>query len=434
MNVYELYREKKTTPEGIAALLRSGMNIGSDIALASAPVIIDALSKRAVEADLHDVILNTSLDLTSTPCYWDEEVAKHIRGVVWFASAYTRKAVADGVADYQSGYYYDNVRIIEDYIDYDMAIFTVSPMDSHGYFSFGVTASTIPSTLKKSKMVCLEVNPNMPRALNGPMIHISQVTALCEVNTPMIMAAPSEMDEISTKIGQMIAEEIPDGATIQLGIGAIPDAVGLALKEKKHLGIHTEMFTDSMVELIECGAVDNSCKPIHKGSSVATFAFGSQRIYDYIHNNPSIKLLPADEVNRPSVIAVHPNFISINAALEVDFLGQVSAESMGTKIISGTGGQADFVRGAVESRGGKSFIAFSSTAKNGTVSRIQPILAPGTIVTTSKNDVDHIVTEYGIAKLRGKTYSQRTKALIAIAHPKFREELTFEAKKRHLIV
>jgi len=200
------------------------------------------------------------------------------------------------------------------------------------------------------------------------------------------------------------------------------------------LGIHTEMFTDSMVELIECGAVDNSCKPIHTGYSVATFAFGSKKIYDYIHNNPAIKILPAAEVNHPMVIGQHPNFMSINSALEVDLYGQVCAESIGTYHVSGTGGQVDYVRGAAYSRGGKSFIAFSSTAKNGTVSRIKPILTPGAIVTTSKNDVDYIATEYGLAKLRGKTLSQRAKALISIAHPDFRDELRYEAKKQNILI
>ena len=247
-------------------------------------------------------------------------------------------------------------------------------------------------------------------------------------------ASPSKLDDVSITIGNLIADEIPNGATIQLGIGSIPDAVGMALKSKHDLGIHTEMFTDSMVELLECGAANNLRKPIHRGRSVTTFALGSKRMYDYIDNNPAIEILPVDYVNNPSTIALHPNFISINGALEVDFFGQVCAESVGTYHISGTGGQVDYVRGAVQSKGGKSFIAFPSTAKNGTISRIKPILSPGAIVTTSKNVVDHIVTEYGIAKLRGRTLSQRTKALIAIAHPKFRDELTFAAKKHKIII
>lgn len=434
MNVCELYQRKKTTPEGIAALLKSNMVIGSDIACATPPAIVAALADRAVKDDLHGITMNTSLDLGPMPFYTDPAVAQHIKGVAWFAGGYSRNAIAGGFADFFPSYYYDDNRIVEDYCSYDMVIFTVSPMDKHGYFSFGATASAISSMLKKTKMVCVEVNPNMPRAVNAPFIHISQITALCENDVPLPELPPSQLDDISITIGNIIAAEIPNGATIQLGIGAIPDAVGLALKDKHNLGIHTEMFTSSMVDLIECGAVDNSRKPIHTGSSVTTFAFGSKRIYDFIDDNPAVKLLPVQEVNHPSVIAQHPNFISINAALEVDFFGQVCSESVGSRILSGSGGQVDFVRGAIDSKGGKSFIAFPSTAKGGTISKINPILTPGAVVTTSKNDTDYIVTEYGMAKMRGATVSQRTRNLISIAHPKFRDELIYEAKKRNLII
>ena len=245
---------------------------------------------------------------------------------------------------------------------------------------------------------------------------------------------PAKLDETSSIIGNLIAEQIPDGACIQLGIGAIPDAVGLALQSKHDLGIHTEMFTSSMVDLIKCGAVNNSRKQIHRGITVTTFAFGSKAINDFIDDNPSIAIMPVDYVNNPEVICQNDNMISINAALEVDLFGQVCAESIGTKIISGSGGQVDYVRGACQSKGGKSFIAFASTAKGGTISKIKPSLTPGAVVTTSKNDVDYIVTEYGLAHLRGETLSSRVKQLIAIAHPDFRDELTFDAKKRGILI
>ena len=248
-----------------------------------------------------------------------------------------------------------------------------------------------------------------------------------------MLPAP-KLDEVSLTIGGYIAERIPDGACIQLGIGAIPDATGMALKAKHDLGIHTEMFTDSMVELIECGAVNNSKKQIHVGQSVTTFAFGSKRMYDFIDDNPGIAILPVDYVNDPAVICRNDNMISINAALEVDLWGQVCAESVGTKHMSGTGGQVDYVRGACQSKGGKSFIAFSSTAKGGTISKVKPILTPGAVVTTSKNDVDYIVTEYGVAHLRGESLASRARQLIAIAHPDFRDELRFEAKKRGILI
>ena len=307
-------------------------------------------------------------------------------------------------------------------------------MDKHGFFSLGTVSSYSPAMIDKAKHIYVEVNENTPRAVCGAQLHISQIDGLVE-NTFELPTLPApKLDEVSITIGNLIAEQIPDGACIQLGIGAIPDAVGMALKTKHDLGIHTEMFTSSMVDLIECGAVNNSKKQIHRGKTVTTFAFGSKAINDYIDDNPAIEILPVDYVNNPEVICQNDNMISINAALEVDLFGQVCAESIGTKIMSGSGGQVDYVRGACQSKGGKSFIAFSSTAKGGTISKIKPILTPGAVVTTSKNDVDYIVTEYGIAHLRGQTLSSRVKQLISIAHPDFRDELSFEAKKRGILI
>ena len=288
--------------------------------------------------------------------------------------------------------------------------------------------------IEKAKRVFVEVNRHQPRAVCGTQLHVSQVDAIVEHDVELPVLPAPKLDELSLTIGGYIAEQIPDGACIQLGIGAIPDATGMALKAKHDLGIHTEMFTDSMVELIECGAVNNSKKQIHVGQSVTTFAFGSKRMYDFIDDNPGIAILPVDYVNDPAVICQNDNMISINAALEVDLWGQVCAESVGTKHMSGTGGQVDYVRGACQSKGGKSFIAFSSTAKGGTISKVKPILTPGAVVTTSKNDVDYIVTEYGVAHLRGESLASRARQLIAIAHPDFRDELRFEAKKRGILI
>ena len=303
---------------------------------------------------------------------------------------------------------------------------------SQFYIVYGIRYND--AMLDKTKRIFLEVNDRQPRGLCGSLIHISQVDAIVEYNHDLPVLPPVQLDEVSKTIGGLIAERIPDGACLQLGIGAIPDATGMALKAKHDLGIHTEMFTDSMVELIECGAVNNSKKQIHRGKTVTTFAFGSQRIYDYIDDNPAVEILPVEYVNDPDVICQNDNMISINAAVEVDLFGQVCAESVGTKHMSGSGGQIDYVRGACQSRGGKSFIAFTSTAKGGTISKIKSILTPGAVVTTSKNDVDYIVTEYGVAHLRGRSLGERARQLIAIAHPDFRDELTFEAKKRGIMI
>ncbi len=429
----KLYEQKKTTAEAVAARIRSGWNCYTDISAAIPPAIMEALGKRAAEGKIHGVHWNSMLDLLPTSAL-TPEAAKGLTPVSWFSGAGMRMAVNEGWGDLVPCYYRDAPSLMRQFSHVDAVLACVSPMDRHGYFSAGCSASYSEAIFQKAKRIYLEVNPQMPRTLSAPQIHISKVTALCEHTAQLPVMPPVEIDPVSKIIGELIAAEVPDGATFQLGVGAVPEAVGLALQDKHDLGIHTELLTDSMIELLECGAVTNECKPLNRGKTVATLAFGSQRMYDYMDDNPSLLMLPVDYVNDPAVIAQHPNFISINAALEVDFYGQVCAESVGTRHISGSGGQADYVRGAVLSPGGKSFIAFTSTAKGDSISRIKPILTPGAIVTTHKNDVDHIVTEYGIAKLRGKTLSQRAKALIAIAHPKFREELTWEAKRQNIMI
>lgn len=434
MNLQELYQTKRMTPdEAVEKFIFAGAVCASDIALAHSPLLYEAVARAIEGGTLSDVTQHTLLDTGNFPFY-RPELSERYHSVTWFSQSFARKAVNKGLADVMPAYYRDIPELFRDYVKPTVLVAVVSPMDKHGYFSTGCDGSISAALLSTAKTILLEVNPNMPRSLTSTQIHISQVSALWENSQPLMCLPPAEIDETSAKIGGYIAEEIPNGATLQLGIGAVPDAVGNALKDKRNLGIHTEMFTDSMMTLIECGAVDNSLKPIHRGKTVAAFALGTKRMYDYIDDNPMMEMLPVDYVNDPAVIAQHPNFVSINAALEVDFFGQVCAESIGTSHVSGTGGQSDYVRGAVQSKGGQSFIAFSSTAKNDSISRIVPTLTQGAQVTTSKNDVDCVVTEYGIAKLRGKTLSQRTKALISIAHPKFREELTFAAKQEHILI
>ena len=432
-HIHALYKKKQTTPEGIAAQIQCGWKCCTDIAAAMPCGILNALGERAACGDITGVQIHSMLDIQPLRCF-SADAAKGILPVSWFSGGGLRKAVNEGRADIMSCYYRDIPGVFQEYVDLDALLITVAPMDKHGYFSTSLAGSASEVMIRKARHIYLEVNPNLPRTLSAPMIHISQVDALCEVASPLPILPPTPIDEISRTIGNYIAEEVPDGATLQLGIGAVPEAVGFALRDKHDLGIHTELFTDSMVELIECGAVTNDKKPIHRGKTVATLAFGSQRMYDYMDDNPAFLMLPVTQVNDPAIIAQHPNFISVNAALEVDFFGQVCSESVGTRHVSGTGGQADYVRGATQSKGGKSFIAFPSTAKDDTISKIRPTLTPGAIVSTSKNDVDYIVTEYGMAKLRGKTLSQRTKALISIAHPKFREELLYQAKRQNILI
>ena len=429
-----LYAKKLMTADAVAEQVQSNWLFGMDTGPSQTPAIMAAVANKIRNSDITGVKVQTLLDVYPFEFYADDSLKGKMTGYSWFSSGGARKAVNAGYADILPAYYRDVPRHIRVEYEYDAFCVSVSPMDSHGYFSLANNGSYAEAMMAKAKRIFVEVNDQQPRCLCGTQIHVSQVDAIVEFNHELPVLPPVVIDETSRTIGNLIAEQIPDGACIQLGIGAIPDATGMALKAKHDLGIHTEMFTDSMVELIECGAVNNSKKQIHRGKSVTTFAFGSKRIYDYIDDNPAIEILPVDYVNDPAVICKNDNMISINAALEVDFFGQVCAESVGTKHMSGSGGQIDYVRGACQSKGGKSFIAFTSTAKGGTISKIKPILTPGAICTTSKNDVDYIVTEYGIAHLRGRSLGERTKQLIAIAHPDFRDELTFEAKKRGILI
>ena len=434
MDYKAIYANKLMSLSDAAAKVESGWMIGMDAAAAHPAALVSAIAARAKAGEISGVKIDSLLDVEPLECYADPELNGKFNGVSWFTGGYARKAVNAGYADFIPTYYRDIPGNVRRLYDYDVFITEVSPMDKHGYFSLSTVSSMSEAKLDKAKRVFVVVNDRQPRAVCGLQVHVSQVDAIVENNHELPVLPPVKLDDVSVTIGNLIAEQIPDGACIQLGVGTIPDATGMALKAKHDLGIHTEMFVDSMIELIECGAVNNSKKQIHRGQCVTTFAFGSKRIYDFIDDNPGIAILPVDYVNDPNVICKNDNMISINAAVEVDLMGQVCAESIGTRHLSGTGGQVDFVRGACQSKGGKSFIAFTSTAKNGTVSKIQPTLTPGAVVTTSKNDVDYIVTEYGIAQLRGLPLSKRVANLIAIAHPDFRDELTFEAKKRGMMI
>lgn len=429
-----LYKSKLMSAEDAAARVENGWVIVQDAGAAQTPCLISALAQRAYADELSGVMVHSMLDVYPFEYYADKALSGKLNGVSWFSSTGSRNAVNGGWGDIVPNYYRDIPRHIRAHYDFDAFFVEVSPMDKHGYFSLSTVASNTVAILEKSRRVFVVVNKHQPRAVCGVQLHISQVDLIVEHDHELPVLPAAKLDDVSITIGNLIAERIPDGACIQLGIGAIPDATGMALKNKHDLGIHTEMFTDSMVELIECGAVNNSRKQIHRGQTVTTFAYGSKRIYDYLDDNPGIAIMPVDYVNNPETICKNDNMVSINAAIEVDLWGQVCAESVGTKHMSGSGGQIDFVRGACQSKGGMSFIAFTSTAKGGTVSKISPILTPGGICTTSKNDVDHIVTEYGVAKLRGLPLSQRVKNLISIAHPNFRDELTFEARKRGMMV
>ncbi|MDD4844300.1 MAG: acetyl-CoA hydrolase/transferase C-terminal domain-containing protein [Anaerotignum sp.] len=430
----EMYLAKKMTPEEVAMFVKSGDVCASPTGLEMPTAICGAIGQRARNGELTGILHHQTLCIEGAP-FLDEALKGKYDHVSWFTGGVARKGIQEGYYSYIPNNYSTIPRCWREVMPrLDVLYAQVSSMDEHGYFSCGMAGAEVVAMLEKAKIVLLEINDNIPRVSGNSHIHISAVTALCEATKPLPVLPAASLSDIDKKIGQMIADEVVDGATLQLGIGGIPNAVGVLLKDKKDLGIHTEMFTDSMVELIECGAVTNMKKPINVGKTIATFAWGSQKMYDYMNNNIAFEMHPVDYTNNSYIIGQHDNFVSVNSCIEVDLFGQVCSESLGTKHYSGTGGQVDFVRGANLSKGGKGFIAMTSTTKGGTISKIKPTLTPGSIVTTTKNEVDFLVTENNIVRLKGQTASDRAKMIISLAAPQFQEELEFEAKKMNLII
>lgn len=430
-NYQDLYQEKLCTAEKAIKLVRNGDSISVPVGVGEPPALLTALSEHRRE--YHDVKVFQILPLRKFG-YIDPETVEHVRHEAFFFSGATRAGGQQGWIDYIPGYFSEIPRMFEDGLYAVDTVFTLaSPMDEYGYFSISLGADYTMAAIKKARSVVLEVNPNVPFANGDCLVHISQVSALVEDNTPLTEVGLPEIGPVQEAIGKYVADLIDNGSTIQIGFGAIPDAVVMQLTHKHDLGIHSEMLGDGILTLIESGAVTNRNKNYLPGKVIATFALGTKRLYDFMNRNPQLEMHPVDFTNDPCLAGQNDNLVTINASIQVDFLGQCCSESMGSTPYSGTGGQTDFVRAANRSKGGKSFIVLPATAKSGTISRITPTLTPGSAITTSKNDVNYVVTEYGVAQLRGKTAKQRAQALIAIAHPNFRGELTEAAKKMNLI-
>ncbi|MBW2457524.1 MAG: acetyl-CoA hydrolase/transferase family protein [Deltaproteobacteria bacterium] len=382
--------------------------------------------------DMRDVEVVQLLALGKSS-YVRPELADNLRLNALFVGPGVRKAVNAGNADYTPVFLSEIPALFDKELPLDVALIQVSMPDEHGFCSYGVSVDIIKPAAEKSRTVVAEVNAQMPRTLGDCFIHVSKLTHAVEVDRPLLELPSGEFTDVHRRIGSHITELIDDGATLQLGIGAIPDAVLSQLKDKRHIGIHTEMFADGVVELFEAGVITNERKTLHPGKIVSSFVMGSRKLYDFIDNNPFVEMHPSHYVNDPFIIAKNDNMISINSAISCDLTGQINSDSMGTTFYSGIGGQVDFVRGAQRSKGGKSIIAFPATAKSGELSRIVPTLAPGAGVVTSRGDVDYVATEYGVAPLHGKSIRERAKGLIGISHPKFREELEKFAKEQHYI-
>ncbi len=366
--------------------------------------------------------------------YIDPQTVAHVRHVAFFYGGATRAGGQAGWIDFIPSYFSEMPSQIErGLIPADVVFSMASPMDAHGYFALSLGADYTMAAVARARAVVLEVNPNVPFAFGNCHVHISQVAALVESSEPVLEVGLPKIGPVQAAIGKYVADLIDDGSTLQIGYGGIPDAVVMQLAHKHDLGIHTEMMGDGLLTLIESGAATNRRKNYLPGKTVATFALGSAKLYRFMDRNPALEIHPVNFTNDPMLAGLNDNLVAINATLQIDLLGQCGSESLGHAPYSGTGGQSDFVRAANRSRGGKAFIVLPSTAKGDTLSRIVPSLSPGTHVSTSKNDIDYVVTEYGVAQLRGKSAKQRARELIAIAHPDFRSELTEQARRLNLI-
>ena len=431
MSAKTLYQQKRMSAADAVRVVRNGDTIVVPTAVGEPPALLTALSEQ--RRDFRDVRVAQILAVRKFG-YIDPETVENVRHEAYFFSGASRAGGQEGWIDYTPAYFSELPALIKnDLIPADVVFSLASPMDEHGFFSLALAADYTMAAIEKAHAVVLEVNPNVPFANGDCHIHISQVAALCESEEPILEVGLPKIGPVQEAIGKYVADMIPDGATLQIGYGGIPDAVVMQLTHKHDLGIHTEMVGDGIMTLVEAGGVTNRKKNYHHGKMLATFALGSKKLYQFMHRNPALEMHPVDFTNDPYLAGRNDNLHAINATMQIDFMGQCGSESLGFAPYSGTGGQSDFVRAANRSNGGKAFIVLPSTAKNDTISRIVPTLSPGTHVSTGKNDINYVVTEFGVAQLRGKTAKQRCEALIGIAHPNFRGELREMAKKMKLL-
>jgi len=409
--------------------IKSGQQVFMHGAAASPTILLEALVRRA--PDLHDVKI-VHMHAEGPHPHLDPGMEGHFLHRALFIGPNARKAINEGRAEFIPVFLSDIPRLIDqNYLPLDAVLCNLTPPDEHGFCSLGTSVDAMLSAVRSAKSVIAQFNKSMPRTLGDSFVHLSKIDFAVEVDQPPYDHSPGTGGEIEQKIGGFVADLIQDEATLQMGIGDIPSAVGQQLYHKKNLGVHTEMFTDILVDLVERGVVTCEAKEVNCGKIVTSFMMGTQRLYKFVDNNPMVEMRPVDYTNDTALIRRFKRMTAINSAIEVDITGQVCADSIGSRMYSGVGGQMDFVRGAALAEEGQAIIALPSTAAGGKFSRIAASLKEGAGVTTTRSHVQTIVTEYGVAQLFGQSLRERAKRLIAIAHPDFRDELTAYAKKHH---
>lgn len=430
MNWTESYQKRICNAPDAMRVLQSGQRVYVGGGCGVPETLLQALVERA--AGLHSVETVSILTM-GIAAYAGKEMEGHVRHNALFIGHNVRAAVNDGRADFTPIFLSEIAELFHDgTLPLDIAIIQVGPPDEHGFCSFGVEVGVTKPAAQAARIIMAEVNERMPRVLGDSFIHVSKLDYIVPVSRPLIGFPQGDVGELSSRIAAFVAPLIEDGCTLQLGIGGIPDAVLSFLHDRRDLGIHTELLSDGVVNLVEAGVITNERKTLHPGKCVAAFILGSQRAFDWAHNNPIVELHPTDYVNDPFVIAQNDRMVSINSAIQIDLTGQVCADSIGESFYSGIGGQIDFMRGAARSKGGKPIIALPATAKDGAISRIVPYLDRGAGVVTSRGDVHYVATEHGIVNLHGRTVRERARLLISIAAPQFREQLERAAAERHL--
>jgi acyl-CoA hydrolase len=414
--------------EAVLEHVRPGTDIVLPLATGEPVALLNVLE---AHADRLDGVRVHQMHALRDRRYLYGDYGRKLRHVSYFLSDVTRDRFRDGTIDLVPNHFSDVPALIRSRSTDPLVMAVVSPPDRHGFVSLGTNADYVASFIGRARFF-VEVNPRMPRTFGRNQLHLSQLVGWCEAEHELHQLVPATPGPVDEHIADHIAERIPNGATIQTGIGTIPNAVLAKLRGHRNIGIHTELISDGLVELMELGVANGVSKRINRTKAVGTFALGSQRVYDFLADNPAVELWPVNYVNNPAIIAQEPGFIAINATVEVDLLGQCASETIKGRYWSSSGGQADFGIGAMESEGGQGFIVLPSTTKHGE-SRIVPVLQPGTVVTTSKNTVDHVVTEWGVATMRGRTIRERANALIKVAHPDHRDALRQAARELHYI-